>query len=224
MQLEGLLLFIRKEENLLGIVLYKKRLMKYRHFINLALIFLLSVSLSGCLIYEQYRLKLDLSKMRGQIEYLNIVSTIEKKESYWENDVEKEEFFEELKQVRLDDLEELLEEYKEYSDSSNREVISKELIKRKDQLVGIEKFRINSLQDLEISTSSDGSKYFMKLDNDGEYIDGNGVILETDSGKYISWDKDVKTIDVTIKLFDLERDFDYTESMLSYWQQWKKNN
>lgn len=114
--------------------------MKYRYFFNLILIIILTVPLAGCMVCEQIRLQIDLAKMSGQIEYMNIVSTMEKEDSYWENDSEKEKFLKELDQTRKDDLEELLKHYNDYTGTSNREVISKKLVKKKKQLNGIEKF------------------------------------------------------------------------------------
>lgn len=198
--------------------------MKYRYFSNLISIIFLSVSLSGCVIYERIRLKLDLSKMTGQIEYFNIVSAIEKKDKYWENDLEKEDFLKEVEQTRIDDFGELLKEYKDYSGASNKEVISKKLVRKKKQLNGIVKFKLKSLEEFDISINSDSTQYVMKLDEDSKYIESNGAYLETNSGNYVSWNVDVKNIDVIIKPYDLENGFDYTVSMLSYWQQWKKTN
>jgi hypothetical protein len=160
--------------------------------------------------------------MSGQIEYFNIVSTIEKKDSYWENDSEKEKFLIELKQARKDDLQELLKDFNDYSGTSNKEVISKKLVRKEKQLNGIEKFKLKSLEEFDILINSDGSKYVMKIDEDNKYIDGNGFYLETDTGNYVSWNVDVKNIDITIKLYDLGKDFDYTESMLPYWEQQEK--
>ncbi|MEP4534889.1 MAG: hypothetical protein ABJ004_17480 [Cyclobacteriaceae bacterium] len=197
--------------------------MKYRHSLNLMLIIILSLSLSGCVIYEQIRMKLNLSKRTGQIEYFNIVSAIEKEDSYWENDAEKEKFLYELKETRKKDLVDLLKEYDDIKVNSNMEVTSKKLVKKKNQLNGIEKFKYKSFKDFEIETSADGSSYALKLEGDQRYIDGNGFYFETDTGNYVSWSVDVKYIDITLKLHDLE-DFDYVESLLPYWKEWKKTN
>lgn len=197
--------------------------MKSRYFLKSILFLLLSLSLSSCLIFEKVRLLIDLTKMNGQIEYLNLVSVAEKKDSYWTNELEKEEFLEELKQERQDDLKRLIRDYTVPTSSSNKEVISNKLVRRKKQLNGIEKFKLKSLDEFEIMITPDSSKYVMKLDEDNQYLSGNGFLLKTDTANYIAWDIDTKKIDIKIKVYDLA-DFDYVESMLSYWQEWKKSN
>ena len=192
---------------------------------NVVMILVLSLSLNGCVLYEQIRMQLNLERKTGTIQYFNIVSAIEEKDSYWSNETEREEFFEKLQQVRKDDLRQLIREYYDYSiDSGHNEIIAKKLFKKNKQLNGIEKFKLEDLSGFDILTSSDSSKYMIKLDPDSRYIAGNGIYLETDTGKFVYWRIDVKHIDLTIKLYDLNHGFAYVESMLSDWQQWKRTN
>ncbi|MBK3519797.1 hypothetical protein [Carboxylicivirga marina] len=194
------------------------------HFFKLVLIVITLISLSGCLVIEQVRLQLDLSKRTGKIEYFNIVSAIEKKDSYWTNDDEKNKFFNDLTNMRDKDLKELVKEYGEFADDSNKIVTEKKLIAKNKQLNGIEKFNFSDLKGFDILMNKDSTSYFMKIENDTKYIFSNGTYFETDSGNYVLWDITTKKIDIKIQQIDLEEECDYTESMLSYWKEWKRAN
>ena len=131
--------------------------------------------------------------MNGKIEYLNIVSTIEKKDSYWTNDDEKDKFFKELAEMRNKDL---LKEYSEYANDSNRTVTEKKLIIKNKQLNGIEKFKFFDLKEFDILVNMDSTKYLMKIENDIKYIFSNGAYFETDSGNYVFWDIAITKMDI----------------------------
>lgn len=176
------------------------------------------------MIYEQIRLQLNLSNMKGQIEYFNIVSTIEKKDSYWQTDIEKEEFFTEMKQIRKDDLKDLLKEFNDYESTENKQILSKKLVEKEGQLNALEKFKLMSLEEYDLSIDPNNSSYIMKIDANSQLVNSNGAYLETDSGNFVRWNSDTKKIDITIRLIDLDQDCDHTESMLGYWLEWKKSN
>ncbi|MCK4663574.1 MAG: hypothetical protein KAT68_11955 [Bacteroidales bacterium] len=195
--------------------------MKINHHIKMFSVFILSFLLSGCVLSEYVKFKIDLKTKNVEIEYINIVSTIEKEDKYWKNEKEKNEFFEMLKATREIDLNELLEDYNNTSENSGKKNISKKLFKKNGKLNGIEKFKFADFDELDLSINADSTKYIMKFNDMEKYISGNGNYIKTDTGDYIYWDINVKKLEAYIQLYDLNKDFDYTESLLPYWQKWK---
>ena len=166
----------------------------------------------------------DLTSMRGEIEYINLISAIEEKETYWSNDEEKVAFFAELDSIRDEDLKSILADFGESSEDEFKKDVEKKLFKKRGKLNGLETFSFSDIEYFGIKISDDSTTYIHKLSDDQTYVGGNGTKSKSGEDEVIPRPIDVKVIDIKLHNANLEEEFDFIESMLPYWKKWKRDN
>ncbi len=180
--------------------------------------------LYSCVTWEYQRMHFDLTSMRGEIEYINLISAIEEKETYWSNDEEKVAFFAELDSIRDEDLKSILADFGESSEDEFKKDVEKKLFKKRGKLNGLETFSFSDIEYFGIKISDDSTTYIHKLSDDQTYVGGNGTKSKSGEDEVITWPIDVKVIDIKLHNANLEEEFDFIESMLPYWKKWKRDN
>jgi len=166
----------------------------------------LTLTLIGCLSFEEVYLFIDLSKNVGEVRYVNIVSDSADEETI------KGDF-----QALID-----LVYYDKDSNEGAVEFISKKLYRKGTQLNGTIKFSFKepetALNEFNIKIAD--NKYVYEMGADEVYKGGNGKYSEHNSKKAVKWDKQSKTIELEIRSASFDKT--KTTSLLSHWLEWRK--
>jgi pSer/pThr/pTyr-binding forkhead associated (FHA) protein len=173
----------------------------------------MSLSLAGCLEYEEEYLFIDIPKKVGEVRYSNIVSDSKDEKTI------KGDFQDLIDMVYIDKY----ENSKEGAEQKTIQIISRELYGIGPRLDGTVNFSFKDLKaalnefNIRIDKNED---YIYEMGDDEVYRGGNGTYSEHDSIKAVKWKKQSKTIELEKRTASFAKT--KTTSLLSYWLDWKK--